>query len=46
MGLVFIQLILGLVSAGRPMDLTYCIFYMVYIRFLGIQINNNTNKKL
>jgi hypothetical protein len=37
LGLIYIQFILSLVSAGRPLDLAHCVTYFIFIRFLNIK---------
>jgi len=41
LALINIQLLLSMISSGRPMDLFYCIIYAVLIRFLNVE-NNKT----
>lgn len=40
LGLTFMQVFIGLFTAGRPMDLAFCIIYFVYIRFLSVKVEN------
>ena len=42
LGLFYLHTFLAIFSSGRPLDFTYWIAFLVYIRFLGIE-NNELN---
>jgi hypothetical protein len=46
LGLTFIQVFIGMCSSGRPMDLAYCIMYVIYIRFLAVEPNSKLTQKV
>ncbi|MHA8066217.1 hypothetical protein V7S76_05990 [Aquirufa sp. ROCK2-A2] len=46
LGLTFIQVFIGMCTSGRPMDLAYCIMYIIYIRFLAVKPSSELNQSL